>query len=210
VDGDRMVLGQYVIPDVSVWAFERAPGQTSPVIEGEVAFYVFRVDSLHPEGVAPLAQVREQVVYQARLEKKTALWRARAQQLADELKTAPSLEAGAAARGLRVDRAGPFSRLRPPPILQLEPTAIGTAFALRPGERSGVVMGEHRAYIIESQARTLADSAKWIAQRDAQRESLLETARQNRVEQYLTALRKQAKVVDRRKEIFRFTSTAGG
>ncbi len=210
VEGDRMVLGQYVIPDVSVWAFEHAPGQTSPVIEGEAAFYVFRVDSLEPEGVAPLAQVREQVVYQARLAKKTALWRTRAQQLADELKTAPSLEAGAAARGFRVDRAGPFNRLRPPPMLQLEPKVIGAAFALRPGERSGVVIGEHRAYIIESQARTVADSAKWMAQRDAQRESVLETARQNRVEQYLAALRKQAKVVDRRKEIFRAANTTAG
>jgi hypothetical protein len=95
-------------------------------------------------------------------------------------------------------------------MLQLEPKVIGAAFALRPGERSGVVMGEHRAYIIESQARTLADSAKWVAQRDAQRESLLETARQNRIEQYIAALRKQAKVVDRRKEIFRAVNTTAG
>lgn len=210
VEGNRMVLGRYVIPDVSVWAFEHTPGQTSPVIEGEAAFYVFRVDSANPEGVAPLAQVREQVVYQARLEKKGAMWRARAQQLADQLKAAPSLEAGAAAQGFRVDRAGPFNRLRPPPMLQLEPKVIGTAFGLRPGQRSGVIVGEHRAYIIESQARTLADSAKWLAQRDTQRESLLESARQGRIEQYIAALRKQAKVVDRRKEIFQARSTTAG
>ncbi len=210
VEGDRMVLGQYVIPDVSVWAFERGPGQTSPVIEGEVAFYVFRVDSANPEGVAPLDQVREQVVHQARLDKKTALWSARAQQLADQLRTAPSLEAGAAVLGLRVDRVGPFSRLRPPPMLQLEPKVIGAAFGLRPGQRSGVIQGEHRAYIMESLGRSFADSARWLAQRDAQRESMLETVRQARVEQYLAALRKQAKVVDRRKEMFRPLDTTAG
>ncbi|MGE5744871.1 MAG: SurA N-terminal domain-containing protein, partial [Gemmatimonadota bacterium] len=51
VEGDRMLLGRYVIPDVSIWAFERKPGETSPVIEGEAAYYVFRLDSLIPAGV---------------------------------------------------------------------------------------------------------------------------------------------------------------
>ena len=210
IEGDRMVLGQFVIPDVSVWAFEHTPGQTSQVIEGEVAYYVFRLDSATAEGVAPLAQVRDQVVYQARLEKKAALWHTRAQELGRVLKTAPNLQAAAATQGLRADRIGPFSRLRPPPALQLEPKVIGAVFALAPGLRSDALVGEHRAYVIEMQSRTLADSTAWLAQRDAQRESLLQAARQSRVEQYLAALRKQAKVVDRRKEIFRPQATTAG
>lgn len=210
VDGDRMVLGETVVPDVSVWAFERAPGQTSPVIEGEAAFYVFRIDSVTPEGVAPLAEVREQIVYQARLEKKATLWRARADRLAEQIKSAPSLEAGAAAHGFQVNRVGPFSRLRPPPMLQLEPKVIGAAFGLKVGQRCGVIIGEHLAYLIESLGRTFADSAAWLAQRDAQRESQLQAARQARVELYITALRKQATVLDRRKEIFRAQSKTAG
>lgn len=210
VEGDRMLLGQYVIPDVSVWAFEHRVGETGPVIQGEVAYYVFRLDSTVAEGVAPLNQVRDQVVYQARLEKKAALWRARAAQIADELKSAPTLEAGAATRGLRVDHVGPFSRLRPPPALQLEPKVIGTAFGLRVGQRSGVILGEHRAYIIESLGRNAADSTAWVAQRDTQRETLLRSARQARVEQYLAALRQRAAVVDRRKELFRVQNTTAG
>lgn len=212
IEGDRMVLGQFVIPDVSIWAFEHTTGQTSQVIEGEVAYYVFRLDSATAEGVAPLAQVRDQVVYEARLEKKAALWRTRAAELGRALKTAPNLQAAAAAQGggLRVDRIGPFSRLRPPPALQLEPKVIGAVFALGPGQRSDALVGEHRAYVFEVQSRTLADSTAWLAQRDAQRESLLQAARQSRVEQYLAALRKQAKVVDRRKEIFRPQATTAG
>ena len=210
IEGDRLVLGQYVIPDMSVWAFEHRVGETGPVIEGEVAYYVFRLDSTVAEGVAPLAQVRDQVVYQARLEKKAALWRARATQIADQLKSAPTLAAGAAARGLRVDQVGPFSRLRPPPSLQLEPKVIGAAFGLTVGQRTGVIMGEHRAYIVECLGRSAADSAAWVAQRDAQRETLLQSARQARIEQYLAALRQRATVVDRRKELFRAQSTTAG
>jgi parvulin-like peptidyl-prolyl isomerase len=210
VEGDRLVLGRYVIPDVGVWAFERRPGETSPVIEGEVAYYVFRVDSLIPEGVPPLSEVRDQVLYQARITKKATLWRERAEQIATALKSAPSLLDAARARGLPAERLGPFTRLRPPPVLQLEPTVVGAAFGSRVGERSGVVVGEHRAFLLESLARKLADSTAWLAQRDAQRESLMQAARQARVEAYLDGLRKRATVVDRRKEIFRPQDATAG
>ncbi len=209
VEGDRMVLGQYVIPDVGVWAFERRIGETSPVIEGEVAYYVFRLDSLNPGGIPPLSEVRDQVLYRARIAKKGTLWRDRAAQIAEALESSPLLDA-ARARGLPAERVGPFTRLRPPPILQLEPKVIGVAFGLRVGERSGVVVGEHRAFLVESVARKLADSTAWLAQRDAQRESLLQAARQARVEAYLDGLRKRAKVVDRRKEIFRPQDVTAG
>ena len=210
VEGDRMVLGQYVIPDIGVWAFERRLGETSPVIEGEAAYYVFRLDSLDPGGVPPLAAVRDRVQYQARIAKKGTLWRERAAQIAEAIKSSSLLDA-ARARGLPAERVGPFTRLRPPPILQLEPKVIGAAFGLRVGERSGVVVGEHRAFLVELVARKLADSTAWLAQRDAQRESLLQAARQSRVDAYLDGLRKRAKVVDRRKEIFRPQDvTAGG
>ena len=210
VDGDRMVLGRYVIPDVSVWAFERKPGETSPVIEGEAAYYVFRLDSLTPEGIPPLAAVHEQVLSQARVEKKKTLWVGRAREIAASLAANPDLLAAGAARGLGVQRMGPFSRLHPPPILQLEPVALGAAFRLGVAQRSDVIVGEHRAFILQSLARTLADSTAWLAQRDAQRESLMQGARQARVEAYLAGLRQRAKVVDRRKDIFRPENTTAG
>jgi hypothetical protein len=78
------------------------------------------------------------------------------------------------------------------------------------GQRSGVIVGEHRAFILQSLARSLADSTAWLAQRDAQRESLMQGARQARVEAYLAGLRQRAKVVDRRKDIFRPQNTTAG
>lgn len=210
VDGDRMLLGRYVIPDVSIWAFEHKAGETSPVIEGEVAYYVFRLDSLIPEGTPPLAEVRDQVLGAARIEKKKTLWADRARQIAAALASNPDLVAAGAARGLGVQRLGPFSRLRPPPILQLEPTVLGTAFRLGVGQRSDVIIGENRAFILQPLARSSADSSAWAAQRDAQRESLMQAARQARVEAYLAGLKQRAKIVDRRKEIFRPQATTAG
>ena len=210
VEGDRMLLGRYVIPDVSIWAFERKPGETSPVIEGEVAYYVFRLDSLNPAGVPRLAEVREQVRTGARIEKKKTLWAERARQIAASLAATPDLVAAGAAHGLAVQRLGPFSRLRPPPILQLEPRVLGSAFRLGVGQRSGVLIGEHRAFILQPLARTSADSSAWLAQRDSQRESLMQAARQARVEAYLAGLRQRAKVVDRRKDLFQPQNATAG
>jgi parvulin-like peptidyl-prolyl isomerase len=209
-DGDRMILGPSVIPDVSIWAFEHKPGETSPVIEGEAAYYVFRLDSLIPEGVSPLSDVRDQVLAEARVEKKKSLWAERARQLAASLASTPDLLAAGAAHGVPGQRLGPFSRLRPPPMLQREPGVLGAAFRLRVGERSGAIVGEHRAFILQALTRTTADSAAWLAEREAQRENVMQGARQARVEAYLAGLRQRAKVVDRRKDIFRPQNTTAG
>src|SRR5437879_538576 len=59
VQGDRLQLGRWVIPDVSVWAFDTKVGETSQVIEATPAYYVFRLDSLTPGGAPPFAEVKE-------------------------------------------------------------------------------------------------------------------------------------------------------
>ena len=208
IEGDRFTLGRYVIPDVSVWAFEAPVGETSPVIEGAPAYYVFQLDSVVPEGVPPLDQIRDRVRSAVRLEKQKEIARLRADSLAAALKDAPNLVAAAAARGLQAQRFGPFTRLRPPSYLAREPLVVGAAFGLQVGERSPVIAGDAGFFIIESLGRKLADSSAWLAQRDTQRAPLLASARQARIQQYMEGLRARAQIVDRRKEIFRAQGSA--
>ncbi len=211
VDGERLVLGGRAVPDVSVWAFEgRAPGETSPVIEGPAAYYVFRLDSLTPERVPPLAEIRDRVLERARAERKKEIARQRAEQLAARFKGAKDLLRAGAAAGLPVEKLGPFTRVQPPAKLSVEPLVLGAAFGLRPGETSGLLTGQTGYFLVQSLARIPADSAAWLKQRDAQREAILDQARQARMQAYVTALRAQAKIVDRRKEIFRPHSASGG
>jgi len=121
----------------------------------------------------------------------------------------PDLTA-ASARGLPVERLGPFTRLRPPSYLGGQPFVIGTAFGLRVGERSGVVEGENGYFIIESTGRKLADSSAWLAQRDAQRTQLRQAVQQARIQQYMEGVRATAKIVDRRKDLFRAQADTTG
>jgi len=200
--GDRFSIGRYVIPDVSVWAFEAPIGETSPVIEALPAYYVFQLDSVTEGGVPPLDQIRGRVTSLVRLEKQKQLARHKADSLLASLKDVPDLSA-ASARGLPVERFGPFTRLRPPSYLGGQPFVIGTAFGLRVGERSGVVEGENGYFIIESTGRKLADSSAWLAQRDAQRNQLRQAVQQARIQQYMEGVRAKAKILDRRKDLFR-------
>ncbi len=208
VDGERLTLGRYVIPDVSVWAFEAHVAETSPIIEGKPAYYVFRLDSLVPAGVPPLAEVRAEVLQHVKLEKQKEIAKRRADSLATALRGVPNLPAAGAARGLPVERFGPFTRTKPPSFLGQEPLAIGAAFGLRVGERSGAIVGQGGDFIVESLGRKMADSSAWLKQKDTQRTQLLAAVRQARIQQYVDALRAKAKIVDRRKDIFRTQASA--
>jgi peptidyl-prolyl cis-trans isomerase D len=203
VDGERLTLGRYPIPDVSVWAFEARVGETSPIVEAKPAFYVFRLDSLVPEGVPPLNVVRAEVVSAVKLEKQKEIAKHRADSVAASLRGVPDLLQTGQARGLPVQRFGPFSRVKPPGNLAREPLVVGAAFGLRVGERSGVIVGQGGDFVIESLGRKMADSSAWLKQKDAQRTQILGAVRQARIQQYVDALRAKAKIVDRRKDIFR-------
>lgn len=209
VRGDPLTLDQTTVPDVGVWAFETRPGETSPVIDAGAASYVFRLDSLEAEGVPPLAQIRGRVLAAGRHEKKQALIRDRAAQAAAALRDAADLIAAGRARGYRVEKLGPFTRVTAPADFARSPVLLGAAFGLRPGERGGVVVGETGCFVMQSLGRQPADSAAWLKQRGQQREGLIRPVLQARVQQYLAALRAQAKVVDRREELFRPGAASG-
>lgn len=207
VEGDRLVLGGSIVPDVSVWAFEAAPGETSPVIEGQAAYYVFRLDSLAPAGVPPFAELRGALAAAVRREKRLAAAGRRAAELADEVREARSLAVAGARLGLPVQMLGPFPRVAPPPALAGEPEVLGAAFGLDLGRTAGPIQGEAGWHFVELLSRKPADSLAWAAQKDVQRESVIQAARQARFSAYLAGLRAAADVVDRRQELARRAAT---
>jgi len=203
IEGERLTLGRSTVPDVGVWAFEARPGETSPVIDAAQASYVFRLDSLEAAGVPPLAGIRARVLDAARYEKKKVVARQQAEQAAAALRDAGDLIAAGRARGNRVEKLGPFTRVTAPAPFARNPIVLGAAFGLRRGERSGVIADETGWFVLQTLARAGADSAGWLKQRDQQRESLLRPVEQARLQQFVAALRADATIVDRRSEIFR-------
>jgi peptidyl-prolyl cis-trans isomerase D len=197
------VLGRFRVPDVSVWAFEAQPGETSPVVENGGAYYVFRLDSLWAAGVPPLDEVRSEVQVAATREKKHAAAERLAREAERQLATGQTIDQVAATLGLTATTIGPFTRTSSVPILGTASAAVGSAFRLRAGERSALMSNEQAYFFLQPERRSPADSTAWAAQRDQQRGQIIRAARQLRVQSYMESLRRSARVKDRRAEVMR-------
>jgi hypothetical protein len=84
--------------------------------------------------------------------------------------------------------------------------AIGTAFGLQPGEISGAIDADQQVYIIQTVSRVDASREAWDEQKAQQRQQVSQALAQQRWENFLTALREEARVVDNRAELARQTA----
>ena len=198
--GSKVQAGRLLVQDAGVWAFEAKPKATSPVIETPYAYYVFRLDSLQPDGVPPLTAIRSAVARAVREEKKWSGAREIAKAYLKRLDEGSSMAQAAKAMNLAHREFGPFSRINPP---LTNPVVVGTAFGLEAGQRSGVLDTKDGIYVLESLSHTKADSAKFVKELDQYRVHLINMARQERVRNYLSALREAAKIVDNRDKVLK-------
>jgi peptidyl-prolyl cis-trans isomerase D len=197
-EGTKVQVGNLVVPDAGVWASTAKKGQTSPVIETSIAYYVFRVDSLQPAGVPPLGQIRDVVVYQARADKKVERGREIAREYYQRVQAGSSLQAAADSMKLPYKEFGPFPRVSPPVD---DPVVVGTAFGLDSGKVSPLLDTKQGIYVLKVLQHTKADSAAFVKDLDTYRARMINMARQDRVRNYLEALRQAAKVQDDRKKV---------
>ena len=204
-EGTKVQLGHLVVPDAGVWAFTAKPGQTSSVIEADIAYYVFRLDSLQPAGVPPIGQIRDAVAHQARTERKLERGREVAQEYLKRVEAGGSMKAVADSMKLPYDEFGPFTRVNPPLD---DAVVVGTAFGLDAGKRSGILDTKNGLYVLQVLEHTKADSAAFEKDLDTYRAHMIQLARQDRVRGYLGALRQAAKVVDDRKKVLRQATPA--
>ena len=197
-EGTKVQVGNLVVPDAGVWASTAKKGQTSPVIETSIAYYVFRVDSLQPAGVPPLGQIRDVVAYQARADKKLQRGREIAREFYQRVQAGGSLQAVADSMKLPYKEFGPFPRVNPPVD---DPIVVGTAFGLDSGKVSPLLDTKQGMYVLKVLQHTKADSAAFVKDLDTYRARMINLARQDRVRSYLEALRQAAKVQDDRKKV---------
>ena len=198
--GGRVLLGPYVIPDAGAWSMRAKQGETSPVIEGETAFYVFRLDSIAEAGTPTLQQIRGTVERQAREEKKDEKAKAIANELIGRVKAGTPLPDASKALGLSNREFPAFARVAPP-ISNAK--LVGAIFGLRDGQTSDVIQTEEGLYVVQMIQRLPADSLAFVTGKDQLRADAIQGMRQERIRQYLASIRKAAKVVDKRDALFK-------
>jgi peptidyl-prolyl cis-trans isomerase D len=195
-EGTRVQLGNFVVPDAGAWAFEgHEEGATSPVIETEIAYYVFRLDSIQPAGVPPLAQVKPAVHHALADQRRHALAKPIAENFLKRVRSGEDDAKVAKELNLAHREFGPFTRVNPP---LTDPTVVGTAFGLDVGQRSGLLETPEGMYVMKVVKHTAADSAAFVKSMEEYRTKMINLARQDRIRGYMGALREGAKVVDNR------------
>lgn len=202
-DGNRAIAGGVSVPDAGLWAFDALPGETSPVIEAPLAFFVFRLDSIRPDGVPPFDDVEATVRRAAIDAKKWELAREMAAEIDAALRAGRPLMDVALANLLNARTLGPMTRLNPDPSLRGLPEVAGAGFGLGVGEPSGPIEGVDAIYFVEPATKILADSSAFVEQLTPQRLQVKQFIQQERLRLFLASLRNGADVDDRRRQVER-------
>jgi peptidyl-prolyl cis-trans isomerase D len=201
VEGEPLTWNQHYVPSISAWAFMAKPGEVSDLVDAEDAYYLARLDSLTPGGKPNLASASDEIRRELVREKKIELLEARAKKVTDAIASGKKLEQAAQAEGLKVQKSPMFTRAMPVPGLGQVNEAIGAAFALPVGAVSDPVATKDGVFVLRVDRRVNADRKAWEAQKKTQREQVLARFRQQRVQEFLAALRQNARVVDNRKAL---------
>jgi len=173
----------------------------SEVLEGQDAFYVVRLESYVGKGNMTLAEATPEIRERLILQKKRARARTEGDRIVAEVRGGKTLQQAAAARGLTVQQAGPFTRVEPNPALGQGSAAVGAAFGTPLNQVSGVVETEGGLYIVRPTQRTTADANQFNAQKSMLRNAVLQQYRQQVFTQWAESLRKNADIEDNRDKI---------
>jgi peptidyl-prolyl cis-trans isomerase D len=200
-EGQPVLSERGIVPSVSAWAFGGVRvGETSELFDAENAYYLARLDSLREGGIPSIAEVRDEVRAMLIRKKKSETLMPTATTFAKEA-AANGLEEAARARNLQVQKSPVFSRGMFVPGLGRLNAAIGAAFGLPIGAVSDPVLTEEGVYVMRVERRIEANREEFEKQKAQQREQATAAMRQARVRGYLDAMRRNAKVDDRRKQL---------
>lgn len=205
-EGEPLMWSGNYVQDLGAWAFRGTQvGEVSDIVQAPDAFYLARLDSLEPGGDVEVDDVREEVRRLLITRKKVDQLMPRAQQVANAVVAGKSLEQAAQENGLTVERTGMFTRVALVPGLGRLNEAIGAAFGLPVGATSAPVKTEDGVFIIRVDARVNASRSEWEAQKEQQGQQVVLRLRRQRIQDFVTALRKEADVDDRRNEVLAAT-----
>ena len=194
------------------WVFEEGAviGEASPIFENERRFYVMELVEREEARTLTLEEATPAIRTILMNQKKRDRAKDIGRQVVDRLRAGGSLGQAGQAAGLTVREAGPFTRLDFVPGIGAANAAIGAAFGLEVGEISGLLETSDAFYVIEVTARTQADREAWEAQKQGQRQQVMATLQNQRLNLFMEALREEADVDDARNEVLQPTATAAG
>ncbi len=175
-------------------------GQVSDPFDAGDRFIVARLVDRNEAGPAPFEDVRGQVEAAVLTERKREV---QAAALRAAVQGGASLQSIASAVSATVETVADLSMQSAViPGYGVEPRAVGAAFGLRPGQRSGVIEGDQAAFVVRTTALRGGTDGELTAQaRQQLAASLLQRKRQRVLQSWLQGLRDTATVEDYRNDV---------
>ena len=191
------------VADGGEWAFDplTEPGEVSLVYENRVAFYTMELISVDESHYLTQEEAETAIRAEIGTLKKVGVAMDEARDLAEQVHAGRPFAGVARELGLELRDAGPFTRTGFVSGLGQYNAAVGTAFGLEIGEVSDAVQANQNVFVIERTGSEAADSLEWAGQIDIQRMQLLAAIREQRLTEWIEALRAEADIVDRRDEV---------
>jgi hypothetical protein len=118
-----------------------------------------------------------------------------------EIRGGRTLEQVAQARGLTVQRAGPFTRVESNPALGQANAAVGAAFGTAIGQVGPVAVTPGGVFLIRPVARTAADRREFERQKTSLRQQAQQSMQQDLLRQWMANVREDAEIEDNRAEV---------
>ncbi|HEX6559141.1 MAG TPA: peptidylprolyl isomerase [Longimicrobiales bacterium] len=198
-DSTPFLPGVGAADDAAQWIFKDGqPGEVSEVFETPQLYYMVELTSKKDAGVASLAAATPLIRQKLAAEKKVERAKEYARGVVDKIRAGATLDQAATQSNLQVQTAGPFTRLEFVPGMGRANAAVGTAFGQKPGQTSGVVESDGMLYIIQTLERTQADRKEFEQQAAQNRARLTQALAEQRWNEFLAALKENAKIVDNR------------
>ena len=173
-------------------------GDLSEPIDAGDRFIVAHLVETLPEGTRPFDEVRTQIEAEVLTAKKRALQTERLRAAMEG--GSASLDALAQAARSSVQEAAGLS-LASPTVAGFgrEPSLVGAAFGLKPGQRSGVIEGENAVFVVQTTAlQGGLPSEMTEPAREQIASQILQRKRQQVQQAWLQALRDEADIEDYR------------
>lgn len=181
------------------WALDQQTeiGELSEFFENGSGYHILELIDRSPAGQYGFDDVRDQIESTLRSQRRLAAAREKARSAIDALEN-PTIEALAAATGWPTGTAGPFHRREFVAGLGRDTEAVGAAFGATVSSMVGPFEAGDHVVVLRVDRRTPADDRLFAAMKDQVRAQLVSQIAQQRMTQWMEAIRAEAQVVDHR------------
>jgi parvulin-like peptidyl-prolyl isomerase len=187
-----------VEPDVIEAVFAAKEGEILDPIEGRGAFYIIEVAGATASHIPSFEEAREVVERAYVLSVKMDAARENAGAVADDARGGASLEAAAAAHGLRVRTTEPFTRMSNVPGIGGVNEITASAFALPEGEAAGPIENAGSFFVIRVDSRLPYDRQQFAQGLENLKMSAIMSKQQGFIGDWYEAAKADADIEDHR------------